>query len=156
MTLTRHERPTLRSLEGLGTRDLFDALMSRSLLAGEDLFDRTFDGNSRLMRIEEFTEGDESVIRAELPGVDPDKDVDITVDGGVLRITASREESSEEKRPDGYRSEFRYGTLVRSFRLPAGVSEDDVKATYKDGILEVRVPTPPEPEAAHKVAVGRG
>ena len=82
------------------------------------------------------------MIRAELPGIDPDKDVEITVADGVLRLAAKREEHSEESRPDSYHSEFRYGSFERHLRLPAGAREADVKASYKDGILEVRVPMP--------------
>lgn len=175
MTVTRSERHLPRTREvGLG-RDFFDAFLPdrlRGLLPGDlgdtafDRLDRAFDrafertgeDGVRLMRIEEFADGDHSVIRAELPGIDPEKDVEISVTDGVLRLSAVREERTDEERPEGYRSEFRYGTLVRSFRLPDGVSEDDVTATYKDGILEVRVPTPPaaEPPTPRRIPVARG
>ena len=81
-------------------------------------------------------------------------DVEITVTDGTLRLRAHREERTEDKRPDGYRSEFRYGSFERSLPLPEGASATDVKATYKDGVLEVRVPMPPAAEAeAVKVSV---
>lgn len=107
-----------------------------------------FGGEALAMRMEEFVEGDTYVVRAELPGVDPDKDVSITVDKGLLTIAAERrEEKTEgEEGKAGFRSEFRYGSYRRSLTLPAGVSADDVQATYTDGILEVRVPIgQPEP-----------
>ena len=104
-------------------------------------------------RIEEFREGDEMVVRFEMPGIDPDEDVEITVDHGMLRIKAERRE--EERDDDGYRSEFRYGSYARSVGLPAGATEDDVKATYTDGILEVKVPVSDEKAAAKKVPVTR-
>lgn len=158
MSITKREGRMPRTLEE--SRDLFDAFVNdrfRSLMAGESPFERVFEGRSRPMRIEEYVDGNESVIRAELPGIDPERDVEISVDDGVLSIRASREERSEEKRPDGYRTEFHYGSLVRSFRLPDRVSGDDVRATYTDGILEVRVSMPPEPEAKppHKIAISR-
>lgn len=86
------------------------------------------------LRVEEFHEGDVLVVRAELPGIDPDKDVEITTEGGVAKIHAHREEQSESKEEQGYRSEFHYGEFVREVSLPSGTKPEDVKATYKDGI----------------------
>jgi HSP20 family protein len=96
---------------------------------------RPFAG-SHVMRVEDYVEGDQYVLRAELPGIDPDNDVELTVDNGVLTIKAERR---EEKKESG-RSEFRYGAFTRSVTLPAGADEDAVTALYNDGILEVRVP----------------
>jgi HSP20 family protein len=93
-----------------------------------------------LLRVEELTEGDTLVIRAELPGIDPDKDVEISMHDGLLHIRAERKESTERKDKAEYRSEFRYGMFERALPVPAGVTEKDVTATYKDGILEVRLP----------------
>jgi HSP20 family protein len=66
--------------------------------------------------------------------------VEITVSDHVLHVRAERrsEEVTEHKR--GYRSEFRYGAFERAVRLPVGATEQDVTATYTDGILEVRLP----------------
>ncbi len=93
------------------------------------------------MRVEEFREGEDLVVRAELPGVDPAQDVAITLDAGMLTISAQRREerTQGEKGAPGYRSEFRYGTFVRTVRLPEGAEEDSITATYTDGILTVRV-----------------
>lgn len=100
-----------------------------------------FDTESdRWLRIEEFHEDGMMIVRAELPGVDPDKDVDISVSDGVLHITAKREERTEHKEKGNYRSEFRYGQFSRDFVLPKGVDHHAVKASYHDGILEVRMP----------------
>ena len=93
-----------------------------------------------LMRVESFTEGNEAVVRVELPGIDPDKDVEINVSDHSLRLHAERREESKTEDKGSYRSEFRYGTFTRVVPMPAGATEKDVKATYKDGILEVRVP----------------
>lgn len=100
------------------------------------------------LRVEEFVDGNEHVIRAELPGIDPAKDVEISVADGVLTIRAEREEKTEHKKKDSYRSEFRYGSFTRSVTLPAGATDADVSATYADGVLEVRVPLgeAPRPE----------
>jgi HSP20 family protein len=109
------------------------------------------------LRVEEYQDEGALVVRAELPGIDPEKDVDITVAKGILTIEASREETSEKKAKDAYRSEFRYGSFVRSIALPAGATEEDVTASYADGVLEVRVPVgeTQEPERK-KIEVKRG
>lgn len=107
-------------------------------------------------RVEEFTEGDTHVIRAELPGVDPDEGIDITVEGDLLRIRAERREERKAEEQGGYRSEFRYGSFARAVALPTGASVDDVEATYQDGVLEVRVPLDREKAKAEKIPVQRG
>ena len=89
----------------------------------------------RLMRMEDEMTGGRYEVRAEIPGIDPAKDVDITVRDGQLTIKAER---SEKKEFDG-RSEFSYGSFVRTASLPAGANEDDIKATYDKGILTVSV-----------------
>ena len=116
-----------------------------------DWFDR--DG----MRLEEHRTDDMLVVRAEIPGIDPDTDVEITLEDGTLCIRAERKESHETTDEDSgrYRSEFRYGSFSRRLPLPAGASEADVEATYDDGILEIKVPLGPETEGPRKVPVAR-
>lgn len=108
----------------------------------QDAFDRLFEGEGEKswLRVEEYVDGQTHVVRAEMPGVDPDKDVDISIVDGKLHITASREEKDEQKEKDTYRSEFRYGSFSRIVPLPAGATEADVTASYTDGVLEIRVP----------------
>ena len=124
-----------------------------------DLFDRLFDTEmgASAIRVEEMVEGNTVVVRAELPGIDPDKDVDVTVSQGVLVIKAKREEKKEQKEQDTYRSEFRYGSFVRRIPLPDGVQESDVTASYKDGVLEVRAPMPDQAKqtASSKIPISR-
>jgi HSP20 family protein len=105
------------------------------------------------MKVEEYREDGAVVVRAELPGIDPEKDVEVTVTDGVLRIHAERSQRTKKEDASHYRSEFSYGAFTRAFRLPAGASEDDVKATYKDGILEVRVPVDQGKAATQRVPV---
>ena len=104
------------------------------------------------MRVEDYIEEGRYVLRAEVPGIDPDKDVEITIDNGVLTVKAERREEKKE----GGRSEFRYGSFSRSATLPTGADPDDVTATYGDGILEVRVGIKPEtkPEAK-RIAIAK-
>lgn len=105
-----------------------------------------------LIRVEEFREDGTLVVRADLPGIDPDSDVELTVSDGMLHIRAERRE--EEKRQEhGYlRRELRYGSLSRALPLPEGVTEADITATYKAGILEIRVPEPKH-EPARKIPI---
>jgi HSP20 family protein len=123
-----------------------------------DLF-RVFDrasGPEGRIRVEEEVKDDATVIRAELPGIDPDKDVDISVSDGVLHIKAERRSETKEENEGRIRSEFRYGSYTRTLPLPKGASESDVKATYKDGILEVTVPVKREAVERQRVAITRG
>ena len=109
------------------------------------------------MRIEQELSDDTLLVRAELPGIDPDKDVEITLDEGVLRIKAERHSETKEEKEGSFRSEFRYGSFERSVRVPHDTVMDDVKATYADGILEVRCPYKVPTEAPPmKVEVTRG
>lgn len=118
-------------------RDMF-----RDLAANRAMLDRLFEAAIHPMHIEEFVEAGTCVIRAELPGIDPDNDIEITVSERMLHLSAKRQERKEDERPSGYHSEFRYGSFQRSIRLPEGATEADVKAAYKDGILEIRIPVP--------------
>lgn len=109
------------------------------------------------VRVEEFREDGTLIVRAEMAGLDPDKDVEVTVTDGVLRIDAERREEDKTEERDYVRQEFRYGSYVREIPLPTGVTDKDVKATYKNGILEVKIPMPKsEPEATTKVPVTKG
>ena len=117
------------------------------------LFEPEFTGT--WMRVEEFVDGDKLVVRAELPGLDPDKDVELTISDGVLHVCAERQEKSEEKTKEGYRSEFHYGSFQRSVPLPVGTKDEDVTANYTDGILEVRIPVGEAKSATTKVPVSR-
>lgn len=108
------------------------------------------------LRTEEFRDRDTLVVRAEIPGLDPEKDIDVSVASGIVTIRARREEKAEHKNKRAYRSEFHYGEFVREFPLPEGSTSEDIKATYSDGILEVRVPAPEDKqESATKVPVTR-
>lgn len=107
------------------------------------------------VRVEEFSEDDTLVVRAELPGIDPDKDVEITLHDGVLHIKGERGEHKEETKKAHYRSEFHYGMFERTIPVPAGATEKDIQATYKDGLLEVRLPMRTAETQAARVKVQR-
>jgi HSP20 family protein len=109
-----------------------------------------------VLHVEEFRENRDLVIRAEMPGIDPEKDVDIQLRDHVLEIRAERSQREDHERTGGYRSEFRYGRFFRAVPLPTNAKESDVKAGYHDGILEVRVPVEPDTGApATRIPVER-
>jgi HSP20 family protein len=109
------------------------------------------------LRVEEYREDGTLVVKAEVPGIDPAKDVDITLVGNELQIEVRHEEKSEHKDNRGYRSEFRYGTFSRTVTVPGPVDEKDIRASYDDGVLEVRIPVPDDAQAAaRKIPITRG
>lgn len=103
------------------------------------------------MRVEEYVKDGRYVVRAELPGFDPDKEIRVQVDGRQLIVEAEREEKKEE----GQRSEFSYGRFVRSTTLPSTVEQDSIKAEYHDGILEVSFNVKESPTDARTIPVQR-
>jgi HSP20 family protein len=119
---------------------------------------RFFEGDlDSWLRVEEYEEGDTLVVKAEVPGIDPEQDVEITLTGDELHMDVRREEKSEHKSKHGYRSEFRYGTFSRTITLPSGVTAQELRASYNDGVLEVRIPIPEEPDSAtRKIPITRG
>jgi HSP20 family protein len=127
---------------------------SRGMLP--DLFDlfetpfaalRPFSGQA--IRVEDATEDDRYVVRAEMPGIDPEKDMEISVSHGVLTIRAERQESREGR----HRSEFRYGSYERHLRLPDNIKQDEIKATYDKGIVTITMPFEERKESARRVPV---
>jgi len=112
--------------------DLFDWLETEPLVRP-----------TQLIRIEDRQTDTEYMVRAELPGADPQKDIQLNVDHGILTLKCDREEQKLEHD----RTEFRYGALQRSVRLPSNANEEKIKATFANGILEVKVPL-----AEHKAA----
>jgi HSP20 family molecular chaperone IbpA len=88
------------------------------------------------IRVEESTAHMEYRLRAELPGLQPDTDIQVGVVDGTLTIHADRQHQDHT----AGRSEFRYGPLHRSVRLPANADTEHITSAYRDGILEVNVP----------------
>jgi HSP20 family protein len=123
LAVQRQSRPLLPELA-----ELFNGLPTFASL--RPLFDAS------LIRVEEETKDGIYELRAELPGVDPIEDVEITVLDGQLTIKADRSQTSDS---DG-RSEFSYGSFERTVTLPAGADEDEIHAIYDRGILTISVP----------------
>jgi HSP20 family molecular chaperone IbpA len=102
--------------------------------------------DTRLLRMEEELKDGRYEIHAEIPGVNPADDVDVTVRDGQLTIKAKRTQKSESHG----RSEFSYGSFVRTVALPVGADEDDITAVYDKGIITVSIAVPDsDPNAKH-------
>jgi HSP20 family protein len=131
----------------------------------DDLVRRTFgdfgtsllqgrSGGSFAPPLEAFVRDDQMHVRLELPGIDPDADVDIEVSGGVLSISGERKHE-ESKEGDGwYRREMSYGRFERSIALPDGTDASQLTASYNAGILDITVPLPTKEKTKVRVQVG--
>lgn len=86
-----------------------------------------------------FEEGDEVVVKAETPGMKKE-DLDVKIEEDTITITGEKKAEEKVEKKDYYRLERSYGSFCRSFRLPTDVQADKAKATFKGGVLEVRVP----------------
>jgi HSP20 family protein len=86
---------------------------------------------------------DEIVLRADVPGLEQ-KDIHVSVDNGMLTIRGNRQQEHEAKEEDYYCCERWAGSFTRTMTLPSGIDPDKVKATFKNGVLEVHVPKSPK------------
>jgi HSP20 family protein len=128
----------------------------RDLLSLQDRMNRLFDesyrgtqrsgsddewalGGSWAPAVDIFEQGNDIVLKAELPGVDP-KDVDIRLENNVLSLRGQRKLENEVKRESYHRVERSYGTFSRSFTLPTVVDQGSIKAEFKDGLLRLTLP----------------
>ena len=102
-------------------------------------------------RVDVFDEDGALVVRAEVPGVDVE-DIEVTVEGGTLTISGSRRFEKDTEEKGFHRKEIFEGSFSRKIMLPEGTDPEAVKATSKDGILEVSVPHKPE-VLPHRIAV---
>jgi HSP20 family protein len=98
-------------------------------------------------------ENGELVIKAEMPGIDPDKDLSLTVTDGILDLRAERKITEDTEDKGYYRHELRYGTFARRLPLPDGVDPAAVTASYKNGMLTVRVPMPEQEKGAEPTTI---
>lgn len=120
-------------------------------LESDEMFGLRSPGLIPYVRVEDYVEDGKYVVRAEMPGIDPDKDVEIMVDGDVLTIRGERREEQREK---GLR-ELHYGSFTRSVTLPPHARTDEITASYADGVLQVVVPFDDEPTTVQRIEVRR-
>jgi HSP20 family protein len=103
--------------------------------------------------IDVVTRGDDLVIRADLPGVDPERDLEITVQGGLLSIRGERKQERREEDDRYVRVETFYGSFYRAVPLPEGTKAEDIQARYENGVLEVVIPNGASDRRAKRVPV---
>ena len=108
-------------------------------------------GLAPYVRVEDYLEEGAYVLRAELPGIDPTKDVEVEVEGDMLHIRGERREETKEKN----HREFHYGSFRRTMSLPKGAKADQITASYNDGVLEVRVPVEQAEAPSMRIPVQR-
>ena len=129
--------------EEIGTlRRAVDRLLDDVVLSGRPAGRTSGNGLSAAAwepAVEMYDAGDEVVVRAEMPNVDP-SNVEVTVTAEAITIKGRVREQEEKKDRSYYRRELRYGSYVRTLPLPVEVKNGDAKATYTDGVLEVKIP----------------
>ncbi len=112
------------------------------------LFDGLFDGRGRgaeswVPALDVWETEDELVYAFDLPGLE-ENEISIEVADDTLTVTGERQKKTEERGDRYLRFERRFGSFSRAVGLPAGVDESKIAASYKGGVLEVRVPKPEE------------
>ncbi len=113
---------------------LFDASLGRRVAKGQDIAETAW-----VPAVDIYDNKDNLVIKADLPGM-TQKDIDVSVEDDVLRIKGEKKKETETKEKNFYRVERTYGVFERSFTLPSNVDATRIKATYKDGVLELVLP----------------
>lgn len=93
----------------------------------------------RMPSIDVYEEKDSVVVKAELPGMTKE-DIEVNLAGENLTITGEKKEDTEVKEDNYYRRERSYGSFLRTVALPSEVKNDEIKASFKDGVLEIRMP----------------
>jgi HSP20 family protein len=85
------------------------------------------------------------IVHAELPGV-PKENINIELENGILTISGEKKEEKKEENEKYHRIERSYGKFSRSMTVPEGVTHDQIKAKFENGVLEITFPKPPEPK----------
>jgi HSP20 family protein len=126
--------------------DPFDEIgtMGRSMeRLFDDFFTRRLDREPARVEwepaVEMFETEQDVVVRAALPNIDP-KQIDITVTGDAITLKGESRHEEEHTGRNYVRREFRHGSFSRTLPLPTEVKSAEAKATYKDGVLEVKIP----------------
>jgi HSP20 family protein len=125
------------------TRD-FDRIVRRAFGTG-------FGPASTALPMDSVRRDGELVLRFDVPGVDPEK-IDVTVDRGVLTVSATREETRTEGESPVVRERL-FGSFRRSIRLAENLDADAIEASNNDGVLEIRIPVREEAKP-RKIEVG--
>jgi HSP20 family protein len=128
MDLARWERDMMEDFFGRRARPWWPERWFRE----EDL-------DVRVPTVDVYEEKDDIVVKAELPGMDKDN-IEVNLTDHTLTIKGEKKKEEDVKEENYHRSERSYGTFLRTLELPKDVHADKVKASFKNGILEVRIP----------------
>jgi HSP20 family protein len=109
-------------------------------------------GSAWMPQVEMFREGDDVVIRADVPGM-REEDIDIEIEDDVLTISGERRSEGREEREGFFRSERSYGWFERSIRLPEGTDPEKIDARLEGGVLQLRMNAPMEERRARKIPI---
>jgi HSP20 family protein len=113
---------------------LFNASLGRSPRKGQEITESAW-----APAVDVYNNKDNLVIKADLPGM-TQKEIDVSVEDGVLKIRGEKKKEEEVKENNYYRFERAYGSFERSFSLPTNVDATKIKAAYKDGVLQLTLP----------------
>jgi HSP20 family protein len=141
---------TLVRYEPISLFDQFNREINR-IVNGKTALGNTSQERNWMPAVDIREEDNRFILAADLPGVER-KDVDVTLEDGVLSIHGERNVQTEEKREGFHRRERVHGTFLRQFTLPDTVNAEQISATVKDGVLEVIIPKQDKPEP-RKIAV---
>ncbi|HAH79529.1 MAG TPA: hypothetical protein DCL64_08460 [Ruminococcaceae bacterium] len=111
--------------------DVFDRMLNDSFFGG-------LEGDTAPCRTDIAEEGDQYILRADLPGFSKDE-ISVDAEGDQLTISAEHKQDEKEDKKNYIRRERRYGKLSRSFALD-GIDVDKISASYNDGVLELKLP----------------
>lgn len=127
-------------------RDLFGP--AAQLAGANEAFPSGFNPAAEVVK-----DGDDALVRLEIPGVDVTKDVNVELEGGRLVISGERRDEHAENNEGRTLREVRYGSFQRSFAVPAHVNADAVTASYDAGVLTVRVKGAYAGSTAQRIAI---
>ena len=100
-------------------------------------------------KVDIFEEGDNVVVKAEIPGLKKE-DIEVNLTGDMITISGEKKKEEKVEKKDYYRVERSFGSFTRSSHLPKEVQTENAKATFKDGVLEVKVPKTEEAKKKEK------
>lgn len=103
-------------------------------------FDFNLDNHFGHIRVDVHENENEVVATCDIPGIEKKEDININVENSMLTISGTLNKTSEVKGENMFRQERYTGSFHRSISLPSAVSNERVKAAYKNGVLEVRMP----------------
>lgn len=116
--------------------DMFESFFRRPWLSS---MPRLFEDRDLSPSVDIFEDGDEVVVKTELPGMEKDN-ININLTENAITLSGEKKKEEKVERKNYYHLERSYGSFSRSFNLPSEVLTDQAKASFKNGLLEVRIP----------------